>query len=162
MNRLKHADNATIQSALTNRARRQLRLVHIFKNAARVIYKDVQKNPIKLLCFSTFPTTTALGTLGFIGLGLTKTSRDYRHELTSSFNNDIPYKLYLDFMQARFDGTFDVDFKKLQKHMKSQGMCILMQNLLELSGRYNDGWLKKKIQKNLRKYVVKGELTLVS
>ncbi len=162
MERLKFADNAKIKSTLTPRARRQLRLVHIFKNVARVIYKDVQKNPIKLLCFSSFPTTTAAVTIGCIGVGLTKTSRQYRRDVATSFNDDIPYKLYIDFMQARFDGKHDLDIKKLRQHMKHQGFCIIMQNLLELSDCYKDGWLKNKIQKNLRKYVVKGELTLVS
>jgi len=146
---------------LSHKGKKQLRVVHIFKNAAQVIYKDVQNNKFKLLCLTSFPTTTMVATLAFIALGVTAQSRDYRKQLIQSVKEPVPYKLYTDFLSANFEGYYDIDTKKLRNHMIAQGRCHLIQDVFTNVACFPNGWIKTKIQKNLKKRMTKGELTLV-
>ena len=156
------AANDYFDKTLTNGAKRQLRLLHVFKAAADIVKTDLRRNRLKLICFSTFPTTTAVASLAFIASGLTATSRQYRRQLSESFKEPVNYKLYSDFMSARFEGNYDLDTKKLYRHMLAQRRALMMQNLYVMTQRYPTGVAGAWFGRQLRKRMVKGELALVS
>lgn len=150
------------ENNLSRRSQRQLRLIHIFKRAALLMYNDVKKNKLKLLCFVSFPTTTTCATVAYVSLGLTKNAKNFKDKLSKSVKEPVQYGLYADFMNASFDGRFDFDRRAFFKHNVVQKRYKMMQSLSKIVDKYPNGWLKSSTQKRLRKYTTKGELTLVN
>jgi len=162
--RLKLANNDFIRDRLLRSDKAKLKLVQIFKSVATILYKDLMSNPWKLIFYmgpipggaTTCGTLTAL----FHMCGITAKGREYRNDFLHACKNPINYKLYIDFM-GMDKNHINVDTSRLVSFLKDQGKAHVLNNIYTKTADMKDGCLKNIVRRKIRKYVSKGELTVI-
>jgi len=158
-------DNDFFTANLSDRDKRKLRLLTIFKAVASVLHRDMQDHPWKLIAYAEpligLGTLTAIGTGLWIAAGLSETARTHRNTIADSFSRSVDYRLYRNFMCVDH-GTLTVQMSYVWRHYRQQGLSFMLNDLEQNVRKMKEGRAKAMIQKALRKKISKGEIVVVS